>query len=177
MKWYFLIFLVFCIIVSILLSLTYPLKFEEVQTMVPEEELNQINCTIKPWFSIRAQKYNPWHDCDFVQNMGVDCSEWDFDKYTYIICRGYELKSIAFTPLKLNFKSDLQIEYIGITEFDEVFSNCIYVYRIKRLNIDFKYDEIAAYSIFGNSTAEELLQALHWDNQGTVSVKTEPKKK
>ena len=43
MKRYFLIFLVFCIIVSILLSLTYPLKFEEVQTIVPEEELNQIN--------------------------------------------------------------------------------------------------------------------------------------
>ena len=145
------------VVLVLLMKFKYNLKFEAIEEVIPNEELNPISSTMKPWFSIRNEKYNPWYDLNYISDIGLNCEEWDIDKYTYIICLGYELKKLSFSPLLLNIKSDFQIEYIGITEFNSAFSNRVYVYRIPKMNIDFNYGEPARYSKFGDYTYDELL--------------------
>ena len=151
------ILLVVVVFLVILLNLNYSLKFEKVEEIIPNEELNPVNSTMKPWFSIRDEKYYPWYDLDYVSNMGIQHEEWDLDKYTYIICQGYKLEDLSFSPVLLNHKSVFSVEYIGITEFNDEFSNCIYVYRMSRMNIDFYLGEPAKYSKFGNYSYKEIL--------------------
>ncbi len=156
-KRFFLLSIIFFIVIIIILNFNYTLKFEEIQSIIPEEELNPIHCTMKPWFSVRDKKFNGWYDLSYIENLGIDCKDWDFQKYTYIICRGYELKKFSISPIKLNKKSTLSLEFVGITEFNETFSNQIYVYRINKCNVDFNYDEPAMYSIFGERNYREIL--------------------
>ena len=163
------------VVLVFLLNFKYTLKFEPIEKVIPNDELNPISSTMKPWFSIRDKKYNPWYDLNYISNIGLSCEEWDMDKYTYIICFGYELKKLSFSPLLLNMKSDFQIEYIGITEFNEEFSNCVYVYRIPKMNIDFNYGEPARYSKFGDYTYEELLNEKYNVNYKTDQSGDGPK--
>lgn len=143
------ILLAFTVLIVVLLNKEYSLEFEKIEEVFPVEELNEPYCTMKPWFSIRNEKYYPWHEVDYVSNIGIKYEEWDLDKYTYIICQGYELQKISISPILLNHKSTFSIEYIGITEFNKEFSNCIYVYRIPKMNIDFCIGEPARYAKFG----------------------------
>ena len=161
------ILLVVVVFLVVLLNLNYNLKFEKVEEFIPNDELNPINSTMNPWFSIRDEKYYPWYDVDYINNMGIKYEEWDLNNYTYIICQGYELKKLSFSPVLLNNKSGFLIEYIGITEFNDEFSNCIYVYRIPRMNIDFCLGEPARYSKFGDYNYKEIING---NNQGEGSV-------
>lgn len=73
-----------------------------------------------------------------LDRYGVDLDfEPDYSKYTYIVTVGYKLNDISYS---LNARKN-HVQFIGKVILDDEFTNKIYIYRVKRMNIDCDYHE------------------------------------
>ena len=136
------IFIVFvCVVligVLIFISLynrVFLLDFTLIET-VKNDTIPQI--TSRPiWLSIRDEKYCGFYDTEYFSDYGIDVDKLDLNNYTYIVTFGYKLNSISYSPRKCNYTSGLFLrEYTGIVDLDDNFNFEIYVYQIKKMNID-----------------------------------------
>lgn len=95
------------------------------------------------WFSIRDNSYNGFFDIGYLDKIGVDCSKLDFDysKYTYIITIGYELSDISYSYHDMKNRKLIFIpkQFIGKVKLKKEFDNKVYIYKIKKMDIDCDY--------------------------------------
>jgi hypothetical protein len=121
-------------------------------TEIPYEKVTQyefsldddnINYTF--WFTIRDELFNGWFTNDYLTNMGIDISniEFDYNKYTYVITIGYELHRISYSysDMKNRKFGFVPKQFVGKVELQRELKNIVYIYRIKRMDIDCDYHE------------------------------------
>lgn len=145
------ILLLILLVVSLILNfyLYYnhdsPLEFEEVYV---EENMDEMYKGAY-WFSLRHKKYGGFFGNE-IKDLGVNFNQFNFNKYTYIITFGYELSEISYS---LNATKNRKFiffpkEFIGKVVFKDEYKNNVYIYRIKKIDIDCDYHSREDYVTF-----------------------------
>lgn len=119
------------------------INFEEVYQCSIDINSKVFNETY--WFSIRDDSYNGFFDVQYLDKIGVNYSHLDFDysKYTYVITIGYELSKISYSYHDMKNRKFIFIpkQFIGKVELKKDFSNRVYIYKIKKMDIDCDYHD------------------------------------
>lgn len=124
-----------------LYNVKFNLPFEPVERIavkdIPDPEL--------AWFSLRDEKYSGFFDIEKLTEYGADTSDlsFDFSHYTYIVTCGHELRSIKYSLSQTKNRRFLFIpkQFVGIVELQYDPSPYVYIYRVKKLDIDCDYHE------------------------------------
>lgn len=124
-----------------LYNVKFNLPFEPVERIavddIPDSEL--------AWFSLRDEKYSGFFDIEKLTEYGADASDLnlDFSHYTYIVTCGHELRSIKYSLSQTKNRRFLFIpkQFVGIVELQYDPSPYVYIYRVKKLDIDCDYHE------------------------------------
>jgi hypothetical protein len=124
-----------------LYNVKFNLPFEPVERIavddIPDSEL--------AWFSLRDEKYSGFFTLEKLTEYGVDASDLnlDFSHYTYIVTCGHELRSIKYSLSLTKNRRFLFIpkQFVGIIELQYDPSPYVYIYRVKKLDIDCDYHE------------------------------------
>ena len=137
----FLIIVVIAVLV-VLYHKTWNLDFEEEEsfeynhTALTQEDHNN---TLK-WFSLRHNSYQGANSIDTLKRYGVDVEglHFDFDNYTYIFTVGHRLISIKHNYSIFDQRNVLLLpnRFVGIVTLNKQCEDKIFVYRIRRLNIN-----------------------------------------
>ncbi|MBE6838148.1 MAG: hypothetical protein E7507_01210 [Ruminococcus sp.] len=95
------------------------------------------------WFSLRDEKYNGFFTEEYLDNFGVEFSDYDYKNYTYIVTFGHELKRITYSPKETKNRVMVVFpkQYIGKVVLDKEDTGKIYIYRVKKMDIDCDYHE------------------------------------
>ena len=95
------------------------------------------------WFSLRDEKYNGFFTEEYLRNYGVEFSDFDYENYTYIVTLGHELKRITYSPKEM--KNRVMVifpkQYIGNVVLGKEDTGKVYIYRVKKIDIDCDYHE------------------------------------
>ena len=124
-----------------LYNVKFNLPFEPVERIavkdIPDSEL--------AWFSLRDEKYSGFFTLEKLTEYGADASDlsFDFSHYTYIVTCGHELRSIKYSLSQTKNRRFLFIpkQFVGIVELQYDSSPYVYIYRVKKLDIDCDYHE------------------------------------
>jgi len=104
------------------------------------------------WFTLRHDRYKGFFSISQLENYGVETQDmyFDYDNYTYIFTIGHELKSIEYSYSIFKNRRFIVFpkEAIGIVTLDETLVERVFVYRIKRMDIDCDYHDRRAYVTF-----------------------------
>ena len=104
------------------------------------------------WFSQRHDKYQGFFSIQELENYGIETQDMSFDlkNHTYIFTIGHELKSIeySYSIFKKRRFIILPKQVIGIVTLDETLVNKVFVYRIRKMDIDCDYHDPKAYVTF-----------------------------
>ena len=116
------------------------LSFEKVGEF-PYTCNSEINDSELVWFTLRDEKFNGFFSDDILDNYKVEYSEFDYSKYTYVICVGHELKSISYSNSETKNRKLLIFpkQFVGIVSLSEEKSCNLYIYRIPKMDIDCDY--------------------------------------
>lgn len=116
----------------------YNLKY----TLVYSEFCDNINGD-EYWFSLRDEKYNGFFTEGYLRNYGVEFSDYDYENYTYIVTLGHELKEITYSPKEMKDRVMVIFpkQYIGKVVLDKNDTGKVYIYRVKKMDIDCDYHE------------------------------------
>lgn len=97
------------------------------------------------WFTLRSPEYHGFYSEELLDTLKVDYDDiiFDYDHYTYIVTLGHELLNIEYSrsDMKNRIYGIFGKEYVGHVTLKEEFTNKIYIYRIKKLDIDCDYHE------------------------------------
>ncbi|MBP0960160.1 MAG: hypothetical protein J5992_08545 [Oscillospiraceae bacterium] len=95
------------------------------------------------WFSLRDEKYNGFFTEEYLRNYGVKFSDFDYENYTYIVTFGHELKGITYSPKKTKNRVMFVFpkQYIGKVVLCKENTGKVYIYRVKKMDIDCDYHE------------------------------------
>ena len=124
-----------------LYNVKFNLPFEPVERIavdvIPDSEL--------AWFSLRDEKYSGFFTLEKLTEYGADASDLnlDFSHYTYIVTCGHELRSIKYSLSQIKNRRFLFIpkQFVGIIELQYDPSPYVYIYSVKKLDIDCDYHE------------------------------------
>ena len=95
------------------------------------------------WFSLRHNDYCGSFSADFLKIYEAEADDiaFDFDNYTYIFTIGHELVNIEYSYSQFKNRRLLFFpeQLVGIVTLDENLVDMVFVYRVKRMNIDLDY--------------------------------------
>lgn len=131
-------------------NVNFNLKFEYVGTLSGNSTYTSDNSSslFTSWFTIRDQSYNGFYDegqLDFMVKSKDDLKNYDFDydNYTYVVTVGHELKKISYSYSQMKNRKFLFIpkQFVGNVILDKNNTDNIYIYRIKKMDIDYDYHD------------------------------------
>ncbi len=144
-----LLFLFIFLIVINLIQLyfhDFNIKFE----MVYESD-NLVNLTneISPnydgttWFTLRNKSYDGFYSEEYLKEFDIDFKQFNYDKYTYIVTVGHTMKSISYSYDTMKNRKLLVLpkEFIGKIVLNDKFENKVFIYKIKRIDLDCDYHQ------------------------------------
>jgi len=101
------------------------------------------------WFSVRDEKFQGFHGTGEEMLRGFTGKSFDLDieNYTYIVTIGHELESLKFSlsAIKNTFPPK---QFVGIITPKEERADLIYIYRIKKMDIDYDYHDPSGFVTF-----------------------------
>lgn len=100
------------------------------------------------WFTLRNEEYNGFYGIEMLENLSsniddVDNINFDYDNYTYVITVGHELKSISYSYSDMKNRKFLFIpkQFVGNVVLDSKATDKLYIYKIKKMDIDCDYHD------------------------------------
>lgn len=140
------------IILSILFLLIFAMSIYKKDFELPFEQVEQISASAEAlsenepvWFTLRDEKYGGFYSSEKLLDYGVALNDFDLDfsNYTYVITLGHKLESISFSYSKMKNRKFLFVpkQFVGIVKLQYEYSPNIYIYRIKKMDIDCDYHE------------------------------------
>lgn len=146
------IIIIFIIIIMLVLSVIvigrmffynqkYTLNFEKVAEFDKGQNDNDLY-----WFTLRDKEYHGFYGVEMLENLSfnaddVDDIDFDYNNYTYIITIDHELKKISYSYSDMKNRKFLFIpkQFVGNVVLDSKETNKLYIYRIKKMDIDCDY--------------------------------------
>ena len=129
---------------------TWTLQFTEIASYDTGRVLTSEETLV--WFSLRHDDYQGFFSSDILKNLGVDAESmiFDFEQNTYVITIGHELRDIKYrySTFKKRRFVILPKQAIGIVTLDGSLVNKVFVYRIRKMDIDCDYHDRRAYVTF-----------------------------
>ena len=120
-------------------------EFVDVIENVKADDLNY-----RYWFTLRDEKYSGFVEASILDEYEYDTSIFDFDNYTYVITLGHELKKIEynFAYMKNRIYIVFPKQFIGKVTLNSVKTNDIYIYKIRKMDIDYDYHDPSKRVVF-----------------------------
>lgn len=135
--------LLFLILIILMYKKEFKLSFEQIE-QIPVST-NSFSDKELIWFTLRDEKYCSFYSSEILLNYGVspDKINMDFSKYTYVVTIGHELESINYSFSRMKNRKFLFIpkQFVGIVNLQYECSPNLYIYRIKKMDIDCDYHE------------------------------------
>lgn len=112
----------------------YKLNFEKVTEIQNSELVDKLPIY---WCTIRNKEYNGYFGSELPSELDINM-DLNLDKYTYIITLGHELQSISYSYKETKNRKLLFFpkQYIGKVLLLKNKTPYIYIYRIKKMDID-----------------------------------------
>lgn len=95
------------------------------------------------WFSLLDPNFESdllGNDFEMLDNAGIvyNSDTFDVERYSYIVTVGHKLKSLKYNFLKCNQRNEFLLpkQFIGYATLDKTQTDRIYIYRIKKMNIN-----------------------------------------
>ncbi len=90
------------------------------------------------WICIKDPEYEGFFNVSYLDKYHVDYSEWELDKYTYIVTFGYEMTDVKYSYSKcLNWGlSVIPHHYLGKLTLREPKDDLIRIYRLRKVDIE-----------------------------------------
>ena len=96
------------------------------------------------WFSLLDPNFESdilGSGTEILDSAGIvyNSDNFDVEHYTYIVTVGHKLKSLKYSFLKCNQRNEFLLpkQFIGHATLDKTQTDKIYIYRIKKMNINF----------------------------------------
>lgn len=137
---------VFVLLTFIIYKAHFNLPYEYVGSFNIADDEN-----VPLWFSVRDDKYYGFYDekCLLKYCEDYNIGTIDTQKYTYIITCGHKLSSISYSFSEMKNRSFIIFpkQYIGkvLLEYEE--TDMVYIYRVKKIDIDCDYHN-SSYNVF-----------------------------
>lgn len=140
----FVIMLIFVAVTVILYKSYFSISFEKIYECnadIPEE--NDLY-----WFTQRDASYDGFFGTnnDWIYNLvdksvDIESMHFDYNNYTYVITIDHELKKISYSYSDMKNRKFLFIpkQFVGNVVLDSKETNKLYIYRIKKMDIDCDY--------------------------------------
>lgn len=100
------------------------------------------------WFTLRSESYSPFFEKSYLENIIADKTEisdlkLDYDKYTYVVTVGHKLKSLSYSysSMKNRVFGFIPKQFVGIVDLSSQHTDKVYIYRIKKMDIDCDYHD------------------------------------
>ena len=131
-----LLVIVFCIYhLPIYREIKYEVVFEK-------DAKTDLSDAYLKWFTVRDGKYNGFFDLEMLESyIGEEHEKLDVVDYTYIVTVGRQLKSISYSYSQMKNRNSIGLpkQFIGKVVLSEEQTNKIYVYKVKKIDIDCDY--------------------------------------
>ena len=90
------------------------------------------------WICVKDPEYEGFFNVSYLDKYNVNYSEWELDKYTYIITFGYEMTDVKYSYSKcLNWGySFIPCHYLGKLTLREPQDDLIRIYRLRKVDIE-----------------------------------------
>lgn len=135
--------LIFIGLTIFIYKIEFKLTFEQTEQISISTDSNHKNGLV--WFTLRDEKYNGFFSTEMLDNYGTTSDElnMDFSNYTYIVTLGHKLENISYSFSQMKNRKYLFIpkQFVGIVNLQYEYSPNIYIYRIKKMDIDCDYHE------------------------------------
>ena len=135
--------LIFIGLTNFIYKIEFKLTFEQIEQIPISTDSNHKNGLV--WFTLRDEKYNGFFSTEMLDNYGTTSDElnMDFSNYTYIVTLGHKLENIRYSFSQMKNRKYLFIpkQFVGIVNLQYEYSPNIYIYRIKKMDIDCDYHE------------------------------------
>lgn len=133
---FLILIMVILIIINILLIYKhyFKIKFEEVYResyIVSEDSII--------WHSTRAETLSN-SGCNNKEIFSVDFNDYNFEKYTYVICYGHELVDLSYSFSEIKNSNGLYFIPRAVLKMEK--KDMVYIYRLKKINIDYDMHEL-----------------------------------
>ncbi len=133
----FLLLLMWCFFVSAvcIYHMNFDISFECIGAF-DVTEYPENGCSTG-WLSLRHPDYNGFYSDEILNQYRIDM-DLEYDKYTYIITFGYELKQISYSYDTVKNRKILFIpkQFIGKVILLDEFKDKLYIYKIPKMDID-----------------------------------------
>lgn len=140
------------IILSILFFIIFIMSIYKKEFELPFEQVEQISVSADVlsektlvWFTLRDEKYCGFYSSEMLLNYGImpDKLDMDFSNYTYVVTVGHKLENISYSFSQMKNRKFLFIpkQFVGIVNLQYECSSNLYIYRIKKMDIDCDYHE------------------------------------
>ena len=136
------IFVLLIILIFIIFIFNFNIKYEYVATF--SGNISSENSL--SWFTLRDEKYHGFFDETRLENLlktkeKLNNYDFNYEKYTYVITVGHELKQISYSFSQMKNRKLLFMpkQFVGNVELTKEYTDKIYVYRIKKMDIDCDY--------------------------------------
>ena len=136
------IFVLLIILIFIIFIFNFNIKYEYVATF--SGNISSENSL--SWFTLRDEKYHGFFDETRLENLlktkeKLNNYDFNYEKYTYVITVGHELKQISYSFSQMKNRKFLFMpkQFVGNVELTKEYTDKIYVYRIKKMDIDCDY--------------------------------------
>lgn len=105
-------------------------------------EKTSVGKTDAYWVGLRHPKYGGFYSEEILDAYNININ-LDFNKYTYIVTFGHELKRISYSYNTMKNRKLVFIpkQFIGKVVLLEEFKDKVYVYRIPTMDIDCDFHE------------------------------------
>ena len=97
------------------------------------------------WFTLRDASYNGFFPPETLDSLGVvdHNISFDYDNYTYVVTVRHELSKISYSYSQTKNRKLIIIpkQFVGNVELKKGITNKVFIYRIKKMDIDCDYHE------------------------------------
>lgn len=135
--------LIFIGLTIFIYKIEFKLTFEQIEQISISTDSNHKNGLV--WFTLRDEKYNGFFSEGILVNYGVSPDEinMDFSNYTYVVTVGHKLESIGYSYSQMKNRKFIFVpkQFVGIVNLQYEYSPNLYIYRIKKMDIDCDYHE------------------------------------
>jgi hypothetical protein len=139
-KIYWLFLSLFLILIIFIISFLYYKSFQNISfEQIGVYNTNEENLNGETyWFTLREPE--GFFDITTLDNLGVDYSNvyFDYSKYTYVVTVGYELSSLSYSYSEMKNRKFIIFpkQFVGFVELKPQKNDNVYIYRIKKMDID-----------------------------------------
>ena len=101
------------------------------------------------WFTIRHNNYSGFFSIDILKSYGIEIEDsfFEWDNYTYVFTIGHKLKSIEYSYSIFKNRNIVGFpkQLIGIVTLEANAVNKVFIYRIRKMDIDCDYHDPSAF--------------------------------